>query len=58
LVPNPRSFRYLFVAAGKIREKESGQEWSRGAARLVTADQPSLLLEGVEEATVVQVEFA
>lgn len=58
LVPNPRSFRYLFVAAGKIREKESGQEWSRGAARLVTADQPSLLVEGVEEATVVQVEFA
>jgi mannose-6-phosphate isomerase len=58
LVPNPRSFRYLFVAAGKIREKESGREWSKGAARLVTADQSSLLLEGVEEATVVQVEFA
>ncbi len=58
LVPSPRSFRYLFVAAGKIREKESGQEWCRGSARLVTADQPSFLLEGVEDATVVQVEFA
>jgi len=58
LVPNPKSFRYLFVAAGKIREKEAGQEWSKGAAKFVTADHASLLLEGVEDATVVQVEFA
>ena len=57
LVPNPKSFRYLLVAAGKIREKESGQEWGKGAARLITADHPSVLLEGVEDATVVQVEF-
>jgi len=58
LVPNPKSFRYLFVAAGKIREKEGGREWSKGAAKFVTADHGSLLLEGIEDATVVQVEFA
>jgi len=58
LVPNPKSFRYLFVAAGKIRETEGGREWSKGAARFVTADHVSLLLEGIEDATVVQVEFA
>ena len=58
LVPNPKSFRYLFVAAGKVREKESGPEWAKGAARLITADHPSVLLEGIEDATVVQVEFA
>ena len=58
LVPNARSFRYLFVAAGKVREKECGQEWAKGAARLITADHPSVLLEGIEDATVVQVEFA
>jgi mannose-6-phosphate isomerase len=58
LVPNPKSFRYLFVAAGKVREKESGQEWAKGAARLITADHPSVLLEGIEDATVVHVEFA
>jgi mannose-6-phosphate isomerase len=57
LVPNPKSFRYLFVAAGKVREKQGGQEWPRGTARLLTADQESLLLEGIEDATVVQVEF-
>lgn len=57
MVPNPQSFRYLFVAAGKIREQESGQEWPKGTARLVTADHGALLLEGVEDATVVQVEF-
>ena len=58
LVPNPKSFRYLFVAAGKIREKEGGREWSKGAAKFLTADHGSVLLEGVEDATVVQVEFA
>ena len=57
LVPNPQSFRYLFVAAGKIREKEGGKEWGAGAAKLVTADHGSVLLEGVEDATVMQVEF-
>ena len=57
LVPNPKSFRHLFVAAGKIREKDSGSEWSKGAAKFVTADHGPLLLEGVEDATVVQVEF-
>lgn len=58
LVPNPKSFRYLFVAAGKIREKENGSEWPKGAAKFVTADHGSLLLEGLEDATVVQVEFS
>jgi mannose-6-phosphate isomerase len=58
LVPNPKSFRYLFVAAGKIREREGGQEWPKGAAKFVTADHGSVLLEGIEDATVVQVEFA
>jgi len=58
LVPNPKSFRYLFVAAGKIREKEGGQEWSKGAAKFLTADHGSVLLEGIEDATVVQVEFS
>jgi len=58
LAPNPRSFRYLFVASGKVREKEGGQEWARGAARFVSADHGSLLLEGVEESVVIQVEFS
>jgi len=58
LVPNPKSFRYLFVAAGKIQEKDTGREWAKGAAKFVTADHGSVLLEGVEDATVVQVEFA
>jgi mannose-6-phosphate isomerase len=58
LVPNPKSFRYLFVAAGKIREKENGSEWPKGTAKLVTAEHGSLLLEGTEDATVVQVEFS
>ena len=58
LVPNPKSFRYLFVASGKIREREGGQEWPKGAAKFVTADHGSVLLEGIEDATAVQVEFA
>ena len=58
LAPNPKSFRYLFVAAGRIRERESGLEWPKGTARMITADQGALLLEGIEDATVVQVEFA
>ena len=58
LVPNPKSFRYLFVAAGKIREKEKGSEWPKGAARFITADHGPLFLEGMEDAMVVQVEFA
>ena len=58
VVPNAGSFRYLFVADGKVKEEESGEEWSKGAARFVTADHGSVLLHGVEESTVVQVEFA
>ena len=58
LVPNPKSFRYLFVATGKLRDKQQGPEWTKGAAKFVTADHGSLLLEGIEDATVVQVEFA
>lgn len=58
LVPNPKSFRYLFVAAGKIRKQEDGSEWPKGTAKFVTADQESVLLEAIEDATVVQVEFA
>ena len=58
LVPNPKSFRYLFVAAGIIREKEKDSDWPKGTAKFVTADHGSLLLEGIEDATVVQVEFA
>jgi len=58
LTPNPRSFRFLFVALGKLREKEGGQEWARGAARFVSANHGSLLLEGVEESVVIQVEFS
>ena len=57
LVPNPRSFRYLFVASGKVRERESGEEWARGAARFISADQGPLLFEGIEESLVIQVEF-
>ncbi len=57
VVPDARSFRYLFVADGKVKEEESGEEWARGAARFVTADHGSVLLHGVEDSTVVQVEF-
>ncbi|NDB96585.1 MAG: mannose-6-phosphate isomerase [Verrucomicrobia bacterium] len=57
LVPDAGSFRYLFVAEGKVREEESGEEWLKGSGRFVTADHPSLILHGVEESTVVQVEF-
>ena len=56
VVPDGRTFRYLFVADGKVRE-EAGEEWAKGAGRLVTADHGSLILQGVEESTVVQVEF-
>jgi mannose-6-phosphate isomerase len=57
LVPDAGSFRYLFVADGKVREEESGEEWLKGSGRFVTADHSSLILHGVEESTVVQVEF-
>jgi len=57
LVPDAGSFRYLFVAEGKVREEESGEEWLKGSGRFVTADHPSLIFHGVEESTVVQVEF-
>ena len=57
LVPDAGSFRYLFVADGKVREEETGEEWLKGSGRFVTADHPSLILHGVEESTVVQVEF-
>jgi len=57
VVPDAGSFRYLFVADGKVREEESGEEWAKGSARLITADHASVLLHGVEDSTVVQVEF-
>ncbi len=56
MVPDGGTFRYLFVADGKVRD-EGGEEWAKGAGRLVTADHGSLILQGVEESTVVQVEF-
>jgi len=57
VVPDVRSFRYLFVADGKVKEEASGEEWTKGAARLITADHGSVLLHGVEDSTLVQVEF-
>ena len=57
VVPDAGSFRYLFVADGRIKEEASGEEWTKGAARFVTADHGSVLLHGVEDSTVVQVEF-
>ncbi|NBR69777.1 MAG: mannose-6-phosphate isomerase [Verrucomicrobia bacterium] len=57
VVPDAGSFRYLFVADGRIKEEASGEEWAKGAARFVTADHGSVLLHGVEDSTVVQVEF-
>ena len=56
IVPDRGTFRFLFVADGKIRT-EGGEEWGKGAARFVTADEDSVILRGVEESTVVQVEF-
>ena len=38
-------------------EKEESEEWAKGAGRFITADHPSLILQGLEETTVVQVEF-
>ena len=58
VVPDAGSFRYLFVADGRIKEEASGEEWAKGAARFVTADHGSVLLCGVEDSTVVQVEFS
>jgi len=58
VLPNSGSFRYLFVADGRVKEEASGEEWAKGAARFVTADHGSVLLHGVEDSTVVQVEFA
>jgi mannose-6-phosphate isomerase len=58
VVPDAGSFRYLFVADGRIKEEASGEEWAKGAARFVTADHGSVLLHGVEDSTVVQVEFS
>ena len=58
VLPNSGSFRYLFVADGRVKEEASGEEWTKGAARFVTADHGSVLLHGVEDSTVVQVEFA
>jgi len=40
-----------------VREEVGGEEWAKGAGRLITADHPSLILQGLEESTVVQVEF-
>jgi mannose-6-phosphate isomerase len=57
VVPDARSFRYLIVAEGKVHEEASGEEWAKGSARLITADHGSVLLHGVEDSTVVQVEF-
>ncbi len=56
IVPDRGTFRFLFVADGKI-QTEKGEEWEKGAARFVTADEDSVILRGVEESTVVQVEF-
>lgn len=58
VVPNPKSFRYLFVADGRLREEGSGEDWPKGTARCITADHGSVLLHGLEDSTVVQVEFA
>jgi len=58
VVPDAGSFRYLFVADGKVREEGSGEEWAKGSARFITADHGSVLLHGVEDSTVVQVEFS
>ena len=58
VLPNSGSFRYLFVADGRVKEEASGEEWTKGAARFITADHGSVLLHGVEDSTVVQVEFA
>jgi len=58
VVPDSGSFRYLFVADGRVKEEASGEEWTKGAARFITADHGSVLLHGVEDSTVVQVEFA
>ena len=58
IVPDRGTFRFLMVGEGKVREEVSGEEWGRGAARFVTADHDSLILQGVEESTVVQVEFS
>lgn len=57
VVPNPKSFRYLFVADGRLKEEGSGEEWPKGTARFITADHGSVLLHGAEDSTVVQVEF-
>ena len=56
IVPDRGTFRFLFVADGRI-QTEGGEEWGKGAARFVTADEDSVILRGVEESTVVQVEF-
>jgi len=56
IVTDRGTFRFLFVADGKI-QTEGGEEWGKGAARFVTADEDSVILRGVEESTVVQVEF-
>ena len=56
IVPDRGTFRFLFVADGKI-QTEGGEEWAKGAARFVTADEDSVILRGMEESTVVQVEF-
>ena len=58
IVPDRGTFRFFMVGEGKVREEASGEEWGRGAARFVTADHDSLILQGVEESTVVQVEFS
>jgi mannose-6-phosphate isomerase len=58
IVPDRGTFRFLMVGEGKVREEASGEEWGKGSARFVTADHDSLILQGVEESTVVQVEFS
>ena len=57
IISDGKSFRYLFVADGRVKEEESGEEWSKGAARFVTADHEAVILQGMEESTVVEVEF-
>ena len=57
IISDGKTFRYLFVADGRVKEEESGEEWSKGAARFVTADHEAVSLQGMEESTVVEVEF-
>ena len=49
-------FGFSLWRTARFRPRE-GEEWGKGAARFVSADEDSVILRGVEESTVVQVEF-